>query len=118
MSELTFDKIMETYREIQRAFPQPREPSIFDVLRPRPFMGMKVFEAPPPPPKLQVHDIKFSDGTSILSEDFRREMNAWLLGRFGFDERAYLFHDKAIQLGHDTLIMNPKHIAMLRNIGA
>lgn len=114
MSNLTYDNIMKTFREIQAACPRPREPSMLDFLRPR-FGGMKVFEAPPPPPKLQVRDIKFSDGTSILPDDFRRHMNAWLVGRFGFDERGYLFHDKAIQIGHDMLVINPKHIAMLRD---
>jgi len=111
MSELTFDKIMESYRDILRKY--PREPSMFDFLRPRNFAGMRIIEAPPPQAKVQVRDLKFEDGTSILSDSFRREMNAWLADRFGyhddpFKDHAYMFSG--------NIVMSSKHVAMLQNV--
>jgi hypothetical protein len=111
MSELTFDKIMETYHDILRKF--PREPSILDSLKPGRFMGMPIFEAPPPQPKVQVRDLKFEDGTSILPDNFRREMNAWLVDRFGYRDDPFKDH---AYICSGNIIMSSRHIAMLHNV--
>lgn len=44
-------------------------------------------------PKIQVRDIKLSDGTSILTPEFRADLNAWLLARFGKKQVAYVLGD-------------------------
>lgn len=78
------------------------------------FMGMKIFQSPlvQPVPAIQVRDIKLKDGTSILSERFRAETNAWLLDRFGTREVAYMIGGGPMG---DGIVMNPKHIAVLKN---
>lgn len=107
---LTYAKLNEMLRSLPA--PAPRN----DLFNPLPmrFMGMPVYEAPPPPPKLQVRDIKFSDGTSILPAAFRAEMNLWLLERFGFAED--MFKDKIYLLGSYGMVASPKNAAMIRNI--
>jgi len=111
MSDLTYEKLMETMRTIEKIAPR-REPSLFDNLfRP---MGMKLFEAPPPPPKIQVRNITFDDGTSILPADFRAQLNSWLIDRFGFQDD--IFKDKAYILGNYGIVMSPKHIGMIRSL--
>lgn len=49
------------------------------------FAGMNVHEEQTPP-KIQLRDIKLSDGTPLVSPEFRAEMNAWLAARFGYRE--------------------------------
>lgn len=108
MSNLTWQKLKDIQQEIERAAPRGLV-SPFQHL----MMGMKVIDAPPPPPKIQVADIKFADGTSILDPAFRRSMNTWLAGRFGFQDDP--FKDTFYMFGNDYLIGNAKNIAMVRN---
>lgn len=105
---LTVEKILEAMRGLPRA---PRN-DLFSPLRTR-FMGMPIYEAPPPAPKIQVRDIKFSDGTSILPAAFRAQINTQLLERFGFQED--LFKDKVYILGNYALVAKPEYSALLRN---
>jgi len=114
MSNLTYEKILEMMRSLP---PAPRN-DLFNPFPFRPpgrFMGMPVYEAPPPPPKIQVRDIKFSDGTSILTPEFREKENTWYLERFGLQED--LFKDKIYILGGSTLVAKPEYCAMLRDLG-
>jgi hypothetical protein len=110
VSELTIEKIREMMRGLP---PAPKN----DLFAPFPFRsrlaGLDLYEAPPPPPKLEVRDIKFSDGTSILPAAFRAEMNLWLLERFGLKED--LFKENLYILGGRMLVGSPMNIAMLRN---
>jgi hypothetical protein len=94
---------MGRIRELLLQFP-PIEPDplITSFLRPRRFAGLEVFEAPPAKPVLEVRDIKYADGTSILSAEFRTRLNAWLLERFGRQEDHFTHY--AYTFGH-TLVM-------------
>lgn len=113
MSDLTLEKMLATMREIEKIAPRSREPGILDFLRPPQFAGLKVYEAPPPPPKIVLRDINLDDGTSILSPEFRAQMQSWLTARFGFQEDLFAFN--AYTFGN-SIIMSPKHIAMIRNL--
>jgi hypothetical protein len=106
MSNLTLDKMLE----ILRKFPPP-PPSPFDL--PFRFGGLKVFEAPSPPPKIQVRDIKLSDGTSILTPEFRAQMNAWLIEMFGFQDDP--FKDKAYILGNYGLVISKPNLRIIND---
>ena len=78
------------------------------------FLGMNVIEAPPPPPKIQVRDIRLSDGTPILSDAFRSEMNSWLAAQFGYRE-ALLKAGTAFMFGN-TVIMDRAAIVKVRTL--
>jgi hypothetical protein len=106
---LTWQKIDAVRREIERATPRGLVSPFQNLMA-----GMRVIEAPPPPPKVQAADIKFADGSSILDPAFRRSMNDWLTGRFGF--QADPFKDTVYMFG-DNVIMSPNNIALLRNLG-
>jgi len=107
----TNDLTYERLNELVRRFP-PVGPSLFDYLNAPPrFIGMDVYELPPEPAKVEVRDIKLSDGTSILSPEFRAETNAWLLERFG---RRETYKHAAYMFGN-SIVMSPKHAAMLIN---
>lgn len=110
MSDLTAEKLLELMRKY--AAPQC-VPDLFNPFPLRRFMGLEVYEAPPSPPKLQVRDIKFADGTSILAPAFRAEMNAWLLERFGYQEDIY--KDKVYVLGNYGLVASRSNAAIIRN---
>jgi hypothetical protein len=111
VSELTFEKI----REMMRCLPPGPRNDLFDPFPMRPFMGMPVYDAPPPQPKIEVRDIKFSDGTSILPAAFRAEMNRQLLERFGVKED--LFRDHVYVMGNRALVASPMNAHLLRNLG-
>lgn len=68
-------------------------------------MGRPVWGVPPKQPRVSVRDIKFKDGTSILSKPFLTAVNASLLLQFGYgdwvtppgtvldlDGRAWIMH--------------------------
>jgi hypothetical protein len=113
---LKYDDIIEAVRKVEALMPQ-REPSLFDLtFKPPSFAGMKLFEESPPPPKIQVRDIKLKDGTSILSKEFRDETNAWLAAEFGYHES--LCKDRMFLVSGLGIIAGPKHVAMLRNFTA
>ena len=106
MSNLT----VETLRAMLATLPRPELP-LNDLLRPG-FMGMKIYEAPPPPPKIQVADIKFKDGTSILPAEYRARVNLDLMTRFGFRDDPFKEH--AYIFGH-SIVMRPEYAAVIRN---
>lgn len=107
--DLTYDKLLA----VMRQFPPP-PPSLFDSLfKPQTLMGMRVFEAPPPSPKIQLRDIKLSDGTPLFSPEFRAETNGWLIEQFGFRDDP--FKDKAFML-NGGIVMSKTHMAMAFNV--
>lgn len=114
-NDLTYDKIIAAMHEIEKIMPPP-QPSLLDFLRPARFMGMDVYEEPPPPPKIQVRDIKLSDGTSLLSSKFLAETNAWFAQEFGY--RAPLLKDNMALMWSGGCLVQPKHAVMIRNLGA
>lgn len=77
MSELSAEKLLEMLKR----FPAP-EPDPFSLpfLRPR-LAGLDVIERRAPRPKIQVRD-----DLEWMTPQFRAEMNAWLIARFGFEE--------------------------------
>lgn len=47
--------------------------------------------------------------------EFRAEMNAWLLERFGTKEVAYIFDPHALRImGNQTIVMHPETVARLK----
>lgn len=78
----------------------------------RPFGGMKIYEEPLPPPKIQLRD------HVQVTDDCRREVNAWLLSVFGsketaLDRKTFLVSEKY------GFIVAPHGMAgILSNIGA
>ena len=78
-------------------------------------MGMNVYEEPPPPPKIQVRDIKLSDGTPLLSPRFLAETNAWFAAEFGYRER--LLKDNMALMWNGGVMIQAKHAVLLRNFG-
>ena len=112
-NDMTLERMLAAMRELGPPPPNP----LMDFLRPRDtIMGMKVYEAPPPAPKIQVRDIKFADGTSILPMGFRAEVDDWLYARFGLQEDP--FKDRAFIISGMGILASPKHVAMLINCGA
>lgn len=93
---LTAEAVLKMARDLEAMM--PKRPSLFDPLYPFPKLGgMDVF-IEPEVPKIQARDIKLSDGTSILSPEFRAELNTWFAARFGY--REGLCKDRALLLGN------------------
>jgi len=114
MSDLTYEKLRETLRMIHENAPRPPQNNLFSsFLRP---MGIPLYEAPPPPPKIQVANITFDDGTPILDPGFRAQMNAWLVDRFGYRDDP--FKDHVYFVGDYGMVASSKHCAIIRNLGA
>jgi len=103
---LTLKHLEEVWREIHAAAPRGLVSPFANLLA-----GKRVIEAPPPPPKIQLRDIKHADGTSILSPEFRREMQNWLTARFGYQDDA--FKDHAYMFG-DNIIIRRDYAQMIR----
>lgn len=104
MSNLT----IEALRAMMATLPKP-EPSLFDLnpFRMPKFAGLNVYEAPPPPPKVQVRQIFLKDGTPLLSAKFLAETNAALIERFGCRDDP--FKDKMYLLDSYGIVMNSDH---------
>ena len=66
--------------------------------------GMKIVESQyvQPVPKIQM-----ASNFEWCSDEFRQDMNNWLLKRFGTKCVAYM-------LGKDTIVMHPSHARQLR----
>lgn len=83
--------------------------------------GMRIATSPlvQPVPRIQVRDIKLSDGTSILSPEVRSRENAWYLERFGTMEVAYMMQIPRYGSGgrafDEVIAMNPRQVAMLKS---
>lgn len=80
------------------------------------FMGMKIISSPYVPSELPVMTFDPLRKCAWASEDYRAEMNAWLLGRFGMQQVAFMFNTRALlgYGGFDGLAVNPHHMAMLK----
>lgn len=109
-STLTLEKLQEV---IDAMGILPRQPSLFDALiKPLPtVMGMKVYQREQIP-RIQVRDIKLRDGTSILSPEFRSEMNAWFAERFGFYDPL---GNDIYMIGNYGISVRSDQMALLRN---
>lgn len=91
MADLTLKHLEEVWREMKRATPRGLVSPFANALA-----GMRVIEAPPPPPKIQI-----SPDFQWITPEKRHEMNAWLAGRFGYQDdpfksHAYMFGDSIV----------------------
>ena len=68
------------------------------------FNGMRVVESPH---IAEVPRLQLSQNFTACSDKMKREMNAWLLEKFGTYLPVYV-------IGSDTIVMHPEHAAMLR----
>jgi hypothetical protein len=114
VSDLTYDKLMATMRDVMASAPPPRS-SLFDFLKPSRLMGMDVY-VEPDVPKIQLREITLSDGTPLVSKEFRDEYNAWLIARFGF--REGLCRDKVYLLGNYGVMVGKHQLAAITNLTA
>lgn len=111
MSELTYEKL----REMMAKFPAPKHDDLFDCLVPRgALFGRKIYDAPPPQPKIQVRQLYLSDGTPLLPPDFLATENAWWINEFGYHED--MFRDKVYLLGSYGIVMRPEYRHMITSI--
>ena len=100
---VSLDKLYESFKTINETYPWAyKESSVF---------GMPIYTLPPeplPPPKLQLNELKFDDGTDILSKDFTYSFNRWLEERFGREEAkeefAYIFENYGIALTKESIV--------------
>lgn len=99
-STLTLENLMAAKRMLGTyASPNDRRPHHLEHLMDDAsiiggFMGMKIVSSPYVPPrqqKIKVRDIKFSDGTSILSKEWLDNENDWWAKEFGYATYAYMF---------------------------
>jgi hypothetical protein len=77
--------------------------------------GLKVFQSPlvQPVPVITFDPQHKCDAWATPA--FRREMDAWLLNRFGTMEVGYMFDPRALGLpGDPSFVLNPKQVAMLK----
>lgn len=111
-NDLTMDGLLALMRKFP---PAPRDP-IDDLLSLKPRMlGMDVY-VEPDVPRLQLREIKLSDGTPLVSKEFRDEYNAWLAARFGY--REPLCKDKMLFIGTHRLMVSKSQFAMISNLTA
>lgn len=67
MSELNYETLRQMIRDLKIP---PREPSLFDLFQPSKLMGMNVY-VEPEVPKVQLRELKLSDGTPLVTKEFR-----------------------------------------------
>lgn len=116
MSDLTAQKLLDLMKSLPPAPPDPFGfRGLFGTPRPR-FAGLDIYDAPPPVPKIQVDDIKLSDGTPLLPAAFRLKINVELAERFGYRDDP--FTDKVYLLGNYGLVCRPEYRKILSDFGA
>jgi len=103
---LTLQNLQDVWNDMRKAAPRGLFTPFQNTL-----MGKRVIEAPPPPPKIQLRDIKHADGTSILSPEFRLDMQNWLTARFGYENDP--FKDHAYMFG-DAIVIRRDYAQMIR----
>ena len=79
----------------------------------REFMGMKIHEAPVKfIPKIQI-----SETFNACSDDFKKDMNLWLLDKFGVNEISPIKKGEVfIMRDHGMAVMRPETATMFANI--
>lgn len=109
MSELTSEKLMKIMSEYRDKYPPQPSPfaGLFRPLVPE-FAGIKVYEKPPPPPKIQLS----KECAELVGAEFANRMNAWLADRFGRQEDSIYF------MSGFGILASRKNIAMITNLTA
>jgi len=99
---------MEAKRRIDAIAPPDR---FSNPLGLRPFMGMPVYEAPDPPPKIQLS----KEWADLIGPEFAAQVNCWLLIRFGRRESPF-DGNRAFLLGGYGIVMSRDNAAFIRSV--
>lgn len=109
MSNLTSESMLAMVNEFDLKF--PREPGplagLFRPMFPE-FGGLKVYEKPAPPPKIQLSN----ECAELVGVEFANRVNMWLADRFGFQE------DCMYLMSGFGIIASKRNIAMIKNLTA
>lgn len=109
MANLTSESILATMREFEEKFPPaPPNPLFGGLFRPM-FAGERLFEAPPPPPKIQLS----KECVELVGPEFSAKVNGWLIDRFGYRDDP--FKDKAFLISGLGIVTSKRNIAMITN---
>lgn len=112
-AELTLEKILEAKRRIDALGPPPFSNDGLNLFGTRPFMGMNVYEAPDPPPKISLRP----HVADLVGAEFAAQVNLWLLNRFGRQESMF-DGNRAFIMGSYGIVLSKYNAALLRNIVA
>jgi len=100
---------MAAKRELDALYP-PAERA-YDPFGLRPLFGMPLYEAPDPPPKIQLS----KQVAELVGPDFAAQVNCWLLTRFG--RRESMFDGgRAYMLAGFGLVTSKNTAAIIRSI--
>lgn len=103
------DKDIESMIEKVNNFTGLNQRYSADPFRMNSIFGMKVIEAPRKP-KMQL------SADCPVTDDFRKEMNDWLIEFFGYE--SFVPINTAYVIGGSHIIMRPEMVVKLANIGA
>ena len=105
--KLTKEDYLRAIKEFVETLPPKRNSpfgSLFGLPYGFPNVGLRLYEAPPPPPKLKL------SRNVVVSDEFREEFDTWLLEMFGYAEpiikqdKAYVFpRDGAAIVPHEMV---------------
>lgn len=110
MSNLTAESLLAQMRELNALYPPPPPSPFAGLFRPMfpEFGGLKVYEKPPPPPKIQLS----TEVADLVGAEFANRVNAWLVERFGLQE------DRMYIMSGFGILASKRNIAMITNICA
>lgn len=111
MSDLTSESILATMREFHEKFPPPPPSPFAGLFRPM-FAGEKLYEAPPPPPKIQLS----KECAELVGPEFAAGLNLWLINRFGYRDDP--FKDSIYFMSGVGIIASKKNIGAIINLTA
>jgi hypothetical protein len=81
------------------------------------FLGIKVAVSTYVPPEIPVITFDPLRKCAWASEQYRAQVNGWLLKRFGTQQVAFMFDSRKVlgQSGFDGLAIHPDHIVRILN---
>lgn len=105
MNTLTYDNLCKTIAEMDKVLGSRPGPDPFSVGS---LFGMQIIETTQKPiPKMQLSD------DCPVTDDFRKEMNAWLIEFFGY--REPIIPLDTIYMAGNRLIMRPETVVKIQN---
>lgn len=108
-SSSTGDLSLDSLREAIESCPPWREPDIFGLRQPT-LLGMKIHEIEPDiRPAIHIRD-----DFEWITPEARREMNQWLLDRFGTRDHSVLARGKAL-FWSGSIAMRKEDVMLLAN---
>ena len=107
-ANLTIKSVLEVAAQLEEAMPR-RQFNPFGI---NDFYGFRMIEVPVRMvPKLQIRtEFKY------CSDEFRAEMDSWLLGMFGAEEECPIPKDTYFMLGDYGILARPEGIVNLKGI--